>query len=346
MYVNQLKVQVSTGDKAEEIAENFFVSKILNSDESNFQEINPDKRLEEKWEKILEEEKERIEDKVSEINPMLSEVSWKMLNNITIDKTASKGRISSGWIYDEPDESTMIFRMLNRSRRRSEEQDKRETNLIIISSDKESVNATIDYLENEINELESIVDEFIIFEELSQGSDILIDFLKNQTEDWKRVESEDDFEDEVQEFLSERTGIMMPNVEAKFESGESSEYDAIAMPLGQFGPRFAIEVKDFEKVESNIKQKKEETGLNTTLKNKLITQPKDQADMMGLSLIMIVNDLSGDTYQNLKGIANQRNVTLLNDEDYEGALDNLLTEETIKRAPTPHNLRSIHAYGR
>ena len=344
MYIDQLRVEVSPGENADELSRNYFVSKVLDNEKNGFERLNPNKNIEQRWEKIIEDEKQKVEKKVNDVDPLLAEVAWKFLKTASLDNGGIRGKIIAGWIYNEEEADSLILQTVDPRRRHPDDEEGGDTNLLIISKDSKSNNESIDDIKEEKERLQPLIEEFVLFEDIKQGKDIVLETVGRRTEEWKMKESENDFEIEIQDYLKDKTNLIVTNIEGKFSSGESSEYDAIVQPVGQYNKGYAVEVKNFEQVQDQIEEEKESININTTLKSKLITQPKDQADMMNLRLIMIVKDLEGERYQDLKKHAEQRKVILLNDENYEEELGDILTKRSIKtmNSPTHHLRRSSH----
>lgn len=343
MYLNTVKVKVGTADKAEGVNNDYILDKIFDQNNKDFNTIDPFTTIQTKVEEVVENEEQRTKNRFESFGSTVSEFGWRLISpppvEILLDNPYAGENVALMYIGDETEEDVLLLAIVKdraRGGRWKRASTDNLSHLLIVSKTKSDSEKMVDFLKREADDIANILSDYVTLEEWKSGSDLVGEFLDSSTDikAWKSEESDDPFEREVEEVIGERVSAYIGNVGVQFESG-NGEYDTIAMPMGQFGEKYAVEVKDFEDVQEKIEEQEEQSELSSTnLKTKLITQPKGEADRIGLNLIMIVNDIPNETYSNLVREASPVGVTLLNDENYEEKLEEIFIQQGWEQLAT------------
>ena len=330
MYLNAVKLTFTAGEDAESVSPMFYLDKIIQQHEDDFEFVDPSAEIKDKIEEYIEEREAEVKNKLSSFGPVLREQTWGVLSPDRSVEMYSDLYLSSSdvMIYegDVSDENIVSYISTYQKGGTS------MNYMRLVSTTKDDCNQFIEFLKSQVDDVDTLVNEFVTLGSISHGSELVKEDLTENSEinGWEVTEPENSFEEEVQNRVQELVGPCLANVRVKFESG-NNEYDVIAMPAGHQGNKFAIEVKDFEKVQEQITEEERESELSAdNLQSKLINQPKISAERANLQLIMVVKDIPEESYENLLHQANPLGVTLLNRENYVDGLEEQLVNESIK----------------
>lgn len=335
MFINTIKVEFSAGEEADDISPSFFISRTLSKEDSTFTEINPASRIQEELTDLIQQERMRVQRQLEPLGKNVSEVGWKLTGLQDVPRRFFMQK-PSAWLFEDDDVEEGVFLILDDG---SQGKGKEKRNYIYtISESRNDASVLIEKLDESIREIADIVGrDYVILDNFIYGSSIVEEFLdsKEGVKTWTQTEAGNEFEETIHEEVREMIGTCLENVKVGLESGEETEYDMIVLPLGRHGEKFALEAKDFTKIQKEIEEEETESDLSASnLKGKLITQPNDSAGMLDLNLIMIVNGMEEETYDNLRVLAEQRNVHLLTQDNYSDRLEELLLQDNLEKFPS------------
>ena len=187
-------------------------------------------------------------------------------------------------------------------------------------------------MRSEMGDISELIGEFVSLENMASGTQLVEEYLDNhdQIQNWEKTESQNEFEEEVQMNVEELVGSSIRNVRDILTREMRNMTWLHSRWVGQ-GSKFAIEAKNFQRVQRSMDEEECESELSAdNLQSKLINQPKVSAERIGLSLMMIVNEIPEQTCTNLQSQANPIGVTLLNEEGHREGLNEQLVANTIR----------------
>ncbi|MGN8212954.1 MULTISPECIES: hypothetical protein [Halococcus] len=336
MYLDTIKIVTAPREGSESIDPLFFTNKTIEQNEDHFEVLDPGTEINQEVQNYMEDREEGVKKKLSSFGPVVSNSIWDALapeRELSMIKEFFR-ESSSLLIYGGPETDGQILAFFNRNSqpRRTTSINNYVTRLQLVAESSDDCQNFVQFMKSEIESISEVVGEFVSLDGLSNGVELVKEYLDShdQIQSWETTESQNDFEENVQLNVEEFVGPSIRNVRVYFDSG-NGEYDVVALPLGGQGSKFAIEAKNFQSVQQSIDEEERESELSAdNLQSKLINQPKVSAERIGLSLIMIVNDIPEQTYASLQSQASPIGVTLLNNEDHREGLDEQLVTNTIQ----------------
>lgn len=348
MHVEIVQLEVSTGPNAEQAPHNFYTSRFVEDNRRYLDELDPAEQLFDQFDIIIEDEKSRIKDgldmfkdslqnNLSDVlfNPVESGVEYfrREAGQPIPMKKFSKDDIELIMLEILPTferRRRLMTRMHRAGRRTTSAGGALESSFLLLANNKKEILEFIEYFETSVTEVDQIVGEFMTLDKLEHGESLVREYFNQKTKgdyvsDWSMGEYKDEFEQEVFETVNSLTGVCLPNIHVKSSVGESLEYDVVALPVGPYGNSYAIEAKNYDR--ENVDEEDNDHG---NLRYNLITQPKEDADRVGLDLITVVKGLTDDQFENLKRHATPSNVILLNDSNYQEKLNEVLIDNNLK----------------
>lgn len=233
---------------------------------------------------------------------------------------------------DGPVVITDLSRGHGHRRRHPKYRSGRVTIAVLISDEKEHVESFFELLELNIDNITSMVGEFVDIESFYYGEDHVGEYFDNlisndYAENWYTDKIKDDFEQEVYNLVNNYSAICKQNVNVELNLGENPEYDIVSLPLGEYGDAYAIEVKNYDR--DHIDEV--DDPLPDNLRSALITHPREEAERVNLELITVVKGLTDEQYNDVKRHAGPSDVVLLNEDNYKEELKEELVLESIKQ---------------
>ncbi|QKY21193.1 hypothetical protein B4589_012715 [Halolamina sp. CBA1230] len=345
MYFDQIQIVPTTGRHAEQVPKDFFYSRVIEKNESDFQEISPQEEFNKKVRKLVREQREQIGKELEEFGEPVSTVAQDVLfaeEQIRVgfpSRHPQSAGNTTKYTGEQTEHPVLLFVMDERDKpphRRSEERSDK-FKISILAKTSEDGESFIGFFANEIHEISTYVGDYAEAKELTYDGEIVHEYFDKKVKessnitDWYLDEENNDFEDEVFDSVCELTGIALENVRIQVDVGDNPDFDAVALPLGGMGTGYAIEVKDYSQEDNDAVDESPSVSKDSgELRSELIRKPKDYAEQADLQLITVVRGLSEEQYEDLHRLADSSNVALLNEDNYEERLSNMLFEQKLR----------------
>jgi len=339
MHVDLLEIESSPGRSAEQAPPDFFMNRFYEMNEDEIEELDTTETVREDLGDIVDAEKNRLGDQLEEFE----EVVGNKLANFMIRPLEASirelerelGKTPEIWVFDHEEVEgsvTMLLLGFSRRRRHRPPRHARSTRCLLLANESSQIDEFLQYFQDEIDRITDVAGSFVNLQRFDHGQDHVKNHLKGMTnndyvEQWRVEDSDDEFEQEVFESVTDLTAIALPNVNLQLDHGENPEYDIISLPLGRLGEEYAIEVKNYEREELE----EVDDPLPDDLRYRLITQPKEEAGRVDLDLITVVKGLGDEQYNDLQRHAEPSGVVLLNEDNYETRLREVLIEGTLNQ---------------
>ena len=345
MYFDQIRMSASSGRHAESVPKNFFYSRVLDKNEGEFQNINPEQEFREEIKELVREQKEQIAKELDDFGDQVTKIAQDVLfpdeaiafrgPPRTVREDANNMKYN-GNVTEHP---VLMFPLSERERARRRHPEERSDNfhISILAMDQEDGKKFSAHLKSEMHEISKFVEGYANIDSLQNGGEIVNVYFnskineKSNLTDWREDEEDDEFNEEVYRMVNSLTAVSLSNVRIEVDIGDNPDFDVVALPLGGFGSNYAIEVKDLLQEDNNEVDTKPASEKDSgELRNELIRKPKNYAEEADLDLITVVKGLDEDQYESLSNLAESSNVILLNEDNYEDGLNEILFEQSFR----------------
>ena len=346
MYFNQIQIVPAPGRHAEQVPKDFFYSRIIEKNNEDFRKISPQSEFNDKFKQLIEQQREKVSTELEEFGEPVSTVAPDVLFadetiRLSLGKRIPNMNSASATKYtgDQTEHPVLLFLLEKSDRphyRRSEDQSNK-LRIEILAKTSDDGKSFVGFFGEEAHEISKYVGDYATIKELTSGGELIHGYFNEKVDensnltDWYQDVEDDPFEDEVFDRVRNLSGVSLENIRIEADVGDNPDFDAVALPLGEFGTGFAIEVKNYlqednEEVDTPPAEEKD----SGELRSELIRKPKDYAEQADLKLISIAKGLSEEQYSNLRRLAESSNVILLNENNYEESLEEVLFERRFR----------------
>lgn len=199
----------------------------------------------------------------------------------------------------------------------------RDPGLLMIFSDSlESIEPVVKKLKSAAEEISSItVDLGVELSGIYSGIEYATNVMNSKADILSIGDYKNEFEKEIHEQLEKSiTNATLSNFELNFkESSETYEYD-IVLCMGS-NEIYQISCKDYSSANEEAKAD------STSLRNKVIFQPKDKADLINAQCYVVLRGFSEKLLREYKAFGRPRDVVILDETEYlENLEKNILTK--------------------
>jgi hypothetical protein len=342
MYTDKLEIRATPGEHAEQLPPRYFLDKFIEDNDSDIERLGDMRDLMEDMNSVIEEQRDQIFDELG----FLSEPTQDLLREfifpeVPVDEFFMRRRndlidIKTVWKFTGDQVNDEVLFYLTRSHGRQPRyvggREDAMSSILILAKGKEDGESLLELFESHVEAISHAASDFVNLGRIKKGDDFVDTYLDSKSDNdmitgWYTEETDDDFEGEVFDSVVNLTGICKRNVKVELEMTES-EYDIIASPLGMTGKQYAIEVKNFDRMEE---ASAEGDTVDENLRYQLLTQPRREAENADLELITIVKGLEDERFDDVKQHANASNALLLDEESYEDGLAEELIHTNLRQ---------------
>lgn len=197
--------------------------------------------------------------------------------------------------------------------------------LLIFSDSLGSIEPIVKKLKKFAEELTYITSDLgVALSGIYSGREYAINIMNSKADIIKIGEFKNEFEKKIYDQLNESiTNAILSNFELKFEeSSETYEYDNV-LCIGT-NHIYQISCKDYSSVSEEAKKD------STSLRNKVIFQPKDKAELINAKCYVVLRGFSEQLLKGYKAFGRPRGVVILDETEYlDELMKNILTSTWI-----------------
>lgn len=195
---------------------------------------------------------------------------------------------------------------------------------MIISNSIDEIEPLVTSIKSSASELASITSDLgVTLTGIYSSIDYARNIIESKADSIKVGEYKNDFEKEIHDQIDGNiTNSLISNVELTFSaSAETHEYDNIIC-LGR-SRLIQVSCKDYSSVKEDAQTD------STTLKNKVIFQPKDKADLIDAECYVILRGFNEQLLREYKAFGSPRDVVILDESEYLEILKKNIIISTI-----------------
>lgn len=198
--------------------------------------------------------------------------------------------------------------------------------LILLTNDMNNVDKICEIIDKRANSLSNITSDLgVVYEGCMHGEDYVQYILSSKAEIIEKGDFKNEFEKSVYEDIKINiTNALFNNFTLDFkESSEVYEYDIVTC-IGQ-NRIFQISCKDYSIAKEDAKED------NTNLRNKVIFQPKDKADLISAKCYVVLKGFTKKLLTQFKAYGEPRDVTILDESEYLEEINDTLMGTILRR---------------